>query len=239
MHPDKTIIITGASRGIGVGLVSAFRDIGYNVVATARTMTQTDIARDPGVLAIDGDIAHAATAERVVAATLDRFGRIDTLINNAGILIAKQFVDYSEEDFADITGVNLNGFFHLTQRVARHMLGTGSGHIINITAFTGEYPIASVPTTLTALTKGGLAAITRSLAIEYATRGIRVNAISPGAIRTSMHAPDSHSFLAGLQPIGRMGDPDDIAQAAIYLENAPFVTGEILHVDGGATAGRL
>jgi len=239
MPPNKVAIITGASRGIGVSLLSAYRDLGFSVVATARTISQNDFAHDPDILAIDGDIGDPQTADRIVTETLARFGRIDTLINNAGALIVKEFVDYTEADFASVSGVNVAGFFYLTQRVARQMLLAGSGHILNMTAFISEYPIAAVPTTLTALTKGGIYAITRSLAMEYATRGIRVNAISPGSIRTPMHAPEIHEMLATLQPIGRLGEASEVAQAAIYLENAAFVTGEILHVDGGATAGRL
>ena len=236
---QKVVVITGASKGIGASLVQAFRGIGYNVVANARTVTNSEAAGDLGVVAVDGDIGIPDTADRIVDAAMKRFGRIDTLINNAGILITRQFVDYSATDFASVIAVNLAGFFHLTQRVARVMLEAKYGHIINMTAFVSEYPVASVPTTLTALTKGGLHAVTRSLAMEYATRGIRVNAISPGSVRTPMHAPEIHEFLAGLQPMGRMGEGREIAEAALYLENAAFVTGEILHVDGGATAGRL
>ncbi|MET0706829.1 MAG: SDR family oxidoreductase [Tardiphaga sp.] len=235
----KVVVITGASKGIGVSLVQAFRGIGYGVVANARAITTSEVAGDRDVVAVDGDIAIPATADRIVDAAMARFGRIDTLINNAGILITRQFVDYSAADFASVIAVNLAGFFHLTQRVARVMLEARYGHIINMTAFISEYPVASVPTTLTALTKGGLHAVTRSLAMEYATRGIRVNAISPGSVRTPMHAPEIHEFLAGLQPMGRMGEGREIADAALYLERAGFVTGEILHVDGGATAGRL
>lgn len=236
---QKVVVITGASRGIGASMVKAFRGIGYAVVANSRSAMEAHFADDPAVLTVGGDISLQETAERIVDGALERFGRIDTLINNAGILITKEFVDYSEADFANIIGVNLAGFFHLTQRAARAMLQAERGHIINMTAFISEYPVASVPTTLTALTKGGLFAVTRSLAMEYATRGVRVNAISPGSIRTPMHAHEIHQRLAELQPMGRMGEAHEIAEAALYLENASFVTGEILHVDGGATAGRL
>jgi NAD(P)-dependent dehydrogenase (short-subunit alcohol dehydrogenase family) len=236
---QKVAVITGASRGIGASMVKAFRGIGYSVVASSRSISEGPFADDPAVVAVSGDISSPETAERVVGAAIDRFGRIDTLINNAGILITKPFVEYSVADFNEIIGVNLVGFFHLTQRVARLMLQAQCGHIINMTAFISEYPVASVPTTLTALTKGGLFAVTRSLAMEYAAQGVRVNAISPGSIRTPMHAKEIHELLAGLQPMGRMGEADEIADAALYLEKAAFVTGEILHVDGGATAGRL
>ncbi len=236
---QKTVVITGASKGIGVALVRAFRGIGYGVVANARTVTTSELADDAGIVLVDGDIAQPETADKIVSAAMERFGRIDTLINNAGILISKHFVDYSPVDLANIIGVSLAGFFHLTQRVARLMLAAHRGHIINMTAFISESPVASVPTTLTAMTKGGLQAVTRSLAMEYAAQGIRVNAISPGSIRTPMHPPETHQRLAGLQPMGRMGEASEVAQAALYLESASFVTGEILHVDGGATAGRL
>ena len=160
------------------------------------------------------------------------------MINNAGIFIPKPFIDYSEADFVMTTAVNLAGFFHISQKAASRMLQAGSGHIINVTASIGEHSVASVPTALTALTKGGLIAVTRSLAIEYAGRGIRVNAVSPGAIKTPMNPPEMHEFLAGLHPMGRMGEMHEIVEAVLYLERAAFVTGEILHVDGGACAGK-
>jgi len=235
---QKVAVITGASRGIGASLVKGFRAIGYGVVATARSMNKTDVAADPDVLAVDGDIAAPSTAERIVSAAIERFGRIDTLVNNAGVFVPKPFVDYTDSDFATMTGTNLAGFFHLSQKVASSMLRSGTGHIVNITATIAEQPMEALPAALAALTKGGLDAVTRSLAIEYASRGIRVNAVSPGVISTPMHSPETHGFLAGLQPMGRMGDTRDIVDAVLYLERAAFVTGEILHVDGGASAGR-
>jgi NAD(P)-dependent dehydrogenase (short-subunit alcohol dehydrogenase family) len=235
---QKVVIITGASQGIGVGLVQGFRKIGYSVVANSRSIRKSDLASDPAILVVDGDIAAALTAERIVSGAIERFGRIDTLVNNAGIFIPKSFIDYSEVDFATMTAINLAGFFHISQKAASWMLRAGSGHIVNITATIAQQPMASLPAALVALTKGGLNAVTRSLAIEYAKGGIRVNAVSPGVIRTPMHSPDTHEFLDGLQPMGRMGETQEILEAVMYLEKAAFVTGEILHVDGGASAGR-
>jgi NAD(P)-dependent dehydrogenase (short-subunit alcohol dehydrogenase family) len=235
---QKVVVVTGASRGIGAELVRGFRGIGYGVVANSRSIKSSDVEDDPAILLVEGDIAMPETADRVVSEAIRQFGRIDTLINNAGIFIPKPFTDYSEADFVMTTAVNLAGFFHISQRAASRMLQAGSGHIVNITASIGEHSVASVPTALTALTKGGLIAVTRSLAIEYAGRGIRVNAVSPGAIKTPMNPPGMHEFLAGLHPMGRMGEIHEIVEAVLYLERAAFVTGEILHVDGGACAGK-
>ena len=232
---QKVAVITGASRGIGASLVEGFRKIGYGVVANSRSI---DATGDPAVLVVEGDIARRDTAERVVNGAIERFGRIDTLVNNAGVFIPKQFTDYSEADFTTMIAVNLGGFFHVSQKAATWMLEAGSGHIVNVTATIAEQPVASLPAALAALTKGGLNAITRSLAIEYAGRGVRVNAVSPGVIRTPMHSHQMHEFLAGLQPMGRMGETQEILDAVLYLEKAAFVTGEILHVDGGWSAGR-
>jgi NAD(P)-dependent dehydrogenase (short-subunit alcohol dehydrogenase family) len=234
---QKVALITGASQGIGASLAKAFCTMGYNVVATSRSMSRREAA-DPSFLMIDGDIAIPAAADRIVDSAIERFGRIDTLVNNAGIFIPRPFLDYSEADFAAMTATNLAGFFHISQRVASRMLRAGTGHIVNVTATIAEQPMASLPAALAALTKGGLVAVTKSLAIEYATRGIRVNAVSPGVIRTPMHRPETHAFLAGLQPMGRMGEVQDIVEAVLYLEAAEFVTGAILHVDGGASAGQ-
>ena len=235
MHNERKVaVVTGASQGIGAGLVKAFRDRNYRVVATSRSIKQSG---DPHILAVAGDIGDPATAERIVKEANARFGRIDTLVNNAGIFIAKPFTDYTPEDFAAKITTNLAGFFHVTQRVAAEMLKQGSGHIVNITTSLTDQAIAGVPTVLANLTKGGINSATKSLAIEYAQKGIRVNAVSPGIIQTPMHAPPTHEFLAGLHPVKRMGDIRDIVQAVLYLESAGFVTGEILHVDGGQSAG--
>ncbi|AXU16882.1 SDR family NAD(P)-dependent oxidoreductase [Streptomyces clavuligerus] len=231
---QKVAVITGASQGIGAGLVDAYRKLGHAVVATSRTIAPAD---DAGVLTVPGDIADPATADDLVSAAVERFGRIDTLVNNAGVFVAKPFTDYTEEDYATVLGVNLTGFFRLTQLAVGQMLAQGAGHIVNVTTSLVDNADARVPSVLASLTKGGLQSATKSLAIEYATRGIRVNAVSPGTIRTPMHAPETHQFLDGLHPVGRMGEISDIVDAVLYLENAPFVTGEILHVDGGMSAG--
>jgi NAD(P)-dependent dehydrogenase (short-subunit alcohol dehydrogenase family) len=232
---QKVVIITGASQGIGAGLVRAYRDRNYRVVATARSIKP---GTDADVLAVPGDISQPETAERVVREALERFGRIDSLVNNAGVFLAKPFIEFTQEDYDHNLGVNVAGFFHITQRAAAEMLKQGSGHIVGITTSLVDQPIAGVPSALASLTKGALNAVTKSLAIEFATRGVRVNAVSPGIIKTPMHPPETHAALAGLHPVNRLGEIRDIVDAVIYLENAGFVTGEILHVDGGQSAGR-
>jgi NAD(P)-dependent dehydrogenase (short-subunit alcohol dehydrogenase family) len=232
---SRVAIITGASRGIGAGLVAAFRGVGYSVVATSRSICPSD---DHDLLTVAGDIAEVDTARSVVDQAVDRFGRIDTLINNAGIFIGKPFMDYTLEDFAAITAVNLAGFFHITQPVIDQMLTQGTGHVVNITASLVDHADSQRPSGLVALTKGGLAAVTRSLAIEYAARGVRVNAVAPGVIQTPANDPTSYEGLADLHPLGRIGDISDVVDGILYLEQAAFVTGEILHIDGGQAAGR-
>jgi NAD(P)-dependent dehydrogenase (short-subunit alcohol dehydrogenase family) len=234
-HDKKVVVITGASQGIGAGLVAAYRDLGFAVVATSRTIVESGHA---DVLTVRGDIANRGTAERVTNVAIERFGRIDTLVNNAGIFVAKPFTDDTEGDFFSVTGVNLDGFFHTTQLVISHMLNQGSGHIVNVTSSLVDNANSNVPSVLASLTKGGLQSATKSLAIEYAARGIRVNAVSPGIIKTPMHPEENHETLGALLPLGRMGELSDVVEAVIYLERAPFVTGEILHVDGGQSAGR-
>jgi NAD(P)-dependent dehydrogenase (short-subunit alcohol dehydrogenase family) len=231
----RVCVVTGGSAGIGAGLVAGYRGEDWCVVANSRTIQPSE---DPGVLAVDGDIADPATADLIVDAAVRRFGRIDTLINNAGVFLSKPFTEYSEQDYDHVVGVNLTGFFWLTQRVIGQMLTGGGGHVVNITTTIVDYAHSSEPSLLTSLTKGGLAAATRSLAVEYATRGIRVNAISPGVIRTSMHAADSYAAAGRLAPMGRAGDISDIVRGVLFLESSPFVTGEILHIDGGQIAGR-
>ncbi|WP_329250634.1 SDR family NAD(P)-dependent oxidoreductase [Streptomyces canus] len=231
---QKVAIVTGASQGIGAALVEGYRKLGYAVVATSRTIAPAD---DADVLTVQGDIADPATAGRVVEAAVERFGRIDTVVNNAGVFVAKPFTEYTAEDYATVTGINLAGVFHLTQQAVPHLLAQGGGHIVNVTTSLVDNADSRVPSVLASLTKGGVQSATRSLAVEYATRGIRVNAVSPGTIKTPMHAEETHEFLAALHPVGRMGEVSDIVDAVLFLETAPFVTGEILHVDGGMSAG--
>jgi NAD(P)-dependent dehydrogenase (short-subunit alcohol dehydrogenase family) len=230
----KVAIITGASRGIGAALVEAYRGRGYRIVAIARSIRRAD---DTDILAVPGDIADRRTAERSIAEGVARFGRIDTLINNAGVFVAKPFTQYSEADYAVMLGVNLAGFFHMTQLAIAEMEKHGSGHIVQITTSLIDHANSHVPSVLASLTKGGLDAATRSLAIEYAKRGIRVNAVAPGVIKTPMHPVETHTVLGDLHPLGRMGEIADIVGAVLYLESATFVTGETLHVDGGQNAG--
>jgi NAD(P)-dependent dehydrogenase (short-subunit alcohol dehydrogenase family) len=232
---QKVTIITGASQGIGSALVKAFRDRNYRVVANSRKIPPSS---DPDILAVPGDIADPKTSQRIVAEALDRFGRIDTLVNNAGIFVARPFTDYTEEDYHLVLAINLGGFFNLTRRVAAEMLKQGSGHIVQVTTSLVDHANSKVPSVLASLTKGGLNAATKSLAIEYASKGVRVNAVSPGIIKTPMHGPETHEALAKMHPLGRMGETRDIVDAILFLESAPFITGEILHVDGGQSAGR-
>ena len=231
----KVAVISGGSRGIGAGLVAGYRRQGWAVVANARAIKPAD---DPEVLTVEGDISEAATTDRIISGALGRFGRIDTLINNAGVYISKPFTDYTADDYAAVVGVNLTGFFWLTQRVIAEMLKRGSGHVVNITTTLADYATSSAPSVLTSLTKGGLASATKSLAIEYASRGIRVNAVSPGIIQTPMHPPESYAALGPqLPPLGHVGQVSDIVDGILFLESSPFITGEILHIDGGQIAG--
>jgi len=231
---NKVVVITGASQGIGAGLVKSFRERGYKVVATSRSIQPST---DPDILTVAGDIADPQTAERVIREGVARFGRIDTLVNNAGIFVAKPFTEYSHADYAQVVATNMSGFFYISQLAVAEMEKNASGHIVSVTTSLVDHAIDGVPSVLASLTKGGINAATKSLAIEYAKRGIRVNAVSPGIIKTPMHGEETHAALGSLHPVGHMGEIDDIVQAILYLDTANFVTGEILHVDGGQSAG--
>jgi NAD(P)-dependent dehydrogenase (short-subunit alcohol dehydrogenase family) len=231
----KVVIITGGSQGIGAGVVAGYRQRGWAVVATSRTIKPD---ADPAVLTVDGDISEAATTDRIINGALERFGRIDTLINNAGVYLSKPFTDYTADDYARVVGVNLTGFFTLTQRAIIEMLKRDGGHIVNITTTLADYANSGAPSVLTSLTKGGLASATKSLAIEYAARGVRVNAVSPGIIQTEAHSAQSYAELGSqLPPVGHVGQVRDVVEGILYLESSPFITGEVLHIDGGQIAG--
>ncbi|MFF8352917.1 SDR family NAD(P)-dependent oxidoreductase [Streptomyces chartreusis] len=230
----KVAVITGASQGIGAGLVDAYRKLDHRVLATSRTIPPSG---DPDVLTVQGDIADPATAERIAATATERFGRIDTLINNAGLFIGKPFTEYSREDYEAMIGVNLTGFFRITQLAVEQMLRQDGGHVVQISTSLADYASSTEPSVLASLTKGGLQSATKSLAIEYAARGIRSNAVSLGIIRTPMHPGEYDEELARRHPLGRMGEVEDVVEAVRYLETASFVTGVTLHVDGGRAAG--
>jgi len=231
----KVAVITGASQGIGAVVVAGYRGLGWAVVASSRAIRPSD---DPELLTVAGDISKPGTAERIVDSALARFGRIDTLVNNAGVFISKPFTEYTAADYARVVGVNLTGFFWVTQRVIAEMARRYGGHVVNISATLAEVADSGTPAVLAALTKGGLAAATRSLAIEYASRGIRVNAVSPGIIQTPVHPADSYEDLGGrLPPLGRAGQISDVVDGILFLESSPYITGEIVHIDGGQIAG--
>ena len=232
----RVAIITGGSQGIGASLVAGYRGRGWAVVANARTIKPSE---DPDMLTVEGDIAEPVTADRIIEGALERFGRIDTLVNNAGVFVSKPFTDYTAEDYALVVGVNLTGFFWLTQRAIAEMATQYGGHVVNISATLAEIANSSTPSVLAALTKGGLAAATRSLAVEYASRGIRVNAVSLGIIQTPVHPADSYEGLGDrLPPLGRVGQVSDVVDGILFLESSTYITGEILHIDGGQIAGR-
>jgi len=231
---QRVAIVTGASQGIGAGIVAGYRQRGWAVVANALTIKPSD---DPDVLAVEGDVSETETGDRVVGEALRAFGRVDTLINDAGVYIGKAFTDYSSADYARMIAVNLTGFFTMTQRVIPEMLKNSGGHVVTMSATVAENADAALPAALAALTKGGLASATRSLAIEYAGRGIRFNTVSPGIIQTPLHDPASYASSAQHVPMGRVGQIDDIVQGVLFLESSPYITGETLHIDGGQVAG--
>ena len=239
MTSKKTVIVTGASQGMGAAVVHAFLDRGYHVVATSRNVSKAGFAPSPELALVDGDIGEMATAENIAQAAITRFGSIDHVVNNAGIFTAKPFTEYTADDFHSFVSTNLAGFIFITQLAVKQMLlqGTG-GSITNITAALVDNPIAGVPASLAMITKGGLNAVTVSLASEYAKDQIRFNAVAPGTVDTPMHMNTPKDFLKTFSPMGTISDPKDIADAVIYLTEAAHVTGEVLHVDDGAHVGR-
>ncbi len=235
----RTAIITGASRGIGAGLVEAFLKRGYSVVANSRNISKTNpFAASANLALVDGDIGDPHTAKKIVDTAVSRFGRVDVLVNNAGIFIAKPFTDYTTEDFNALISTTLAGFFYVSQLSVKQMLLQKSGSIVNVSTTLVDQPIAGVGAAVQIMLKGALNAVTRALAIEYAKDGIRVNTVAPGVINTPMHKPETHDFLKGLHPVGRIGEIKEIVDAVLFLTDATFTSGEILHVDGGAHAGK-
>jgi NAD(P)-dependent dehydrogenase (short-subunit alcohol dehydrogenase family) len=236
----KTAIVTGASQGIGAGLVKAFLDRGYCVVANSRNITTSGALQASNKLAlVDGSIAEAATALHIAEVAKEKFGSIDALVNNAGIYISKPFTDYTLDDLRSLVSVNIEGFLFISQLAIRQMLAQKrGGSIVNLTSTMVEHPIAGINATVAMITKGGLEAATRSLALEYAKQGIRVNAVAPGIVATPMHKDDPVAFLKTLQPLGQISQVKDIVDAILYLTEAGQVTGEVLHVDGGAHIGK-
>jgi NAD(P)-dependent dehydrogenase (short-subunit alcohol dehydrogenase family) len=230
----RVVVVTGGSQGIGAGAVARFASLGYGVVATSRSIGPSN---DPNVVAVAGDISDPDTSKRVVTAAVENFGRLDTLVNNAGVFASKPFTEFTSAEFDLAIGVNVAGFFHITQAAITQMLTQGGGHVVSITTALVDQPDARVPAALASITKGGLSSVTKGLALEYADRGIRVNAVSPGLIKTPMHPGEYYETLAGMHPLGRMGEVGEVIDAITYLDSAQFVTGEILHVDGGQNAG--
>jgi len=236
MSDKKTAIVTGASRGIGAGLVEAFLKKGYNVVATSLDASQL-LTASPSLVLVDGDIGKRETAVKAVEAAIKHFATIDVLVTNAGIYYVKSFTDFTTEDFNALVSVNLLGFIYITQLTVKQMLKQKSGSVVSITASLADHPIAGVNASVSMITKGGLNAVTLSLAIEYAKEGIRFNAVAPGVVDTPLHKDDPKDFLKTLQPMGRIANVKDVVDAVLYLAEAGQVTGEVLHVDGGAHAG--
>jgi NAD(P)-dependent dehydrogenase (short-subunit alcohol dehydrogenase family) len=239
MASKKTVIVTGASQGIGAAVVQSLLDRGYNVVATSRNVTKSGFALSPNLALVDGDIGSAETAERVTRAAISKFGSIDSVVNNAGIFSVKPFTDYTIDDFHQIVSTNVEGFIFITQLAVKQMLlqGTG-GSVTTITASLLKNPIVGLPASIPMITKGGLDAITVSLANEYAKSNIRFNAVAPGVVDTPLHKSTPREFMKTLSPMGTISDAKDIADAVVYLTEARYVTGEVLHVDGGAHVGR-
>jgi NAD(P)-dependent dehydrogenase (short-subunit alcohol dehydrogenase family) len=238
-NTQKTAIVTGASQGIGAGLVEAYLKRGYNVVANSRNITKTNpFPASANLALVGGDIGDPKTAAKIVDTAISRFGRIDVLINNAGILIAKPFTEYTTEDFNALVSTTLAGFLYVSQLSVKQMLRQKSGSIVNVSTTLVDQPVAGVGAAVQVMVKGGLNAVTRALAMEYAKDGIRVNTVALGVIKTPMHKPETYESLNGLHPVGRMGEIKEVVDAVLFLTDATFTTGEILHVDGGAHAGK-
>jgi NAD(P)-dependent dehydrogenase (short-subunit alcohol dehydrogenase family) len=239
MAGKRTAIVTGASQGIGAAVVQAFLDRGYNVVATSRGISKANFAPSPHLALVDGDIDQAATADNVAQTAIGRFGSINHVVNNAGIFAVKSFTDYSIDEFRRFVSTNLEGFIFITQLAVKQMLSQGTGgSVTSITTSFVDNPNAGVPASIPMITKGGLDAVTRSLAIEYAKNNIRFNAVAPGQVDTPLHKNSPKEFLKTLSPMGTISDAKDIAEAVVYLTEARHVTGEVLHVDGGAHVGK-
>ncbi|NTF44725.1 SDR family NAD(P)-dependent oxidoreductase [Rhizobium rhizogenes] len=240
MQTAKTVLITGASQGIGAGLANAFLDRGYNVVATSRRVTETNEIKASDRLArVDGDIADPATAQRVVEAALGRFGTIDALVNNAGVFFTKPFVDYTFDDYRKLASTNLEGFIHLTQLVVRQMLAQKTGgSIVSITTPLVDHPILGINASVAMATKGGIEALSKNIALEYAKEEIRVNTVAPGVVDTPLHKDNLRDFLNTMSPMHGISNVQEIADAVLFLTEAPRITGEVLHVDGGAHLGK-
>jgi len=235
----KVAIVTGASSGIGLGITQALLARGYAVVATSRQASRRGtLSPSTRLVVVDGDVGQADTATRVVAQAVARFDRVDLLVNCAGIFMAKPFTEYSAADYDALLSTNLAGFVHMTQAALRRMVPQRRGHIVSISTSLVDQPIAGVPSALAILIKGGIEAASKSLAIELAAHDVRVNAVAPGIIDTPMHDPANHTALRGLSPAQRIGGVEDVTSAVLYLESASFVSGEVLHVDGGAHAGK-
>jgi NAD(P)-dependent dehydrogenase (short-subunit alcohol dehydrogenase family) len=238
-HTQKTAIVTGASQGIGAALVEAFLKRGYSVVANSRNITKTNpFPSSPNLALVDGNIGDPKTAAKIVDTAVTKFARIDVLINNAGVFIPKPFTEYTTEDFNTLVSTTLAGFLYVSQLSVKQMLRQKGGSIVNVSTTMVDQPVAGLPVTLQVMAKGSLDAVTRALAMEYAKDGIRVNTVALGVIKTPMHKPETYEFLAGLHPVGRMGEIKEVVDAVLFLTDATFTTGEILHVDGGAHAGK-
>ena len=243
MQNDNTqqpvAIVTGASSGIGLGITQALLERGWPVVATSRKISESkDLKPSPELVLVDGEVSKKGTAVKVVEAAIQHFGRIDLLVNNAGIFIPKAFTDYTEEDYNLVMNTNVASFFYMSQQVIPQMKKQNSGHVVNISAVLADQPSRAVPALLAVLSKSTMPAVSKALALEYATYNIRFNTVSPGNVNTPMHAKDDHAALAKFHPLGRIGEISDVVDAILYLQNATFVTGENIRVDGGVHAGR-